>query len=37
MEFKESDMSNYELSNWEKIKNNNKNFFLTYQNLIQIH
>lgn len=27
MEFKESDMSNYELSNWEKIKNNNKNFF----------
>ena len=27
MEFKESDMSNYELSNWEKNKNNNKNFF----------
>ena len=27
MEIKESDMSNYELSNWEKVKNNNKNFF----------
>ena len=27
MEIKESDMSNYELSNWEKVKNNNENFF----------
>ena len=27
MEIKESDMSNYELSSWEKIKNNNNNFF----------
>jgi len=27
MELKKSDMSNNELSNWEKVKNNNNNFF----------